>query len=663
MKMPVWLMTAALLFWGWETGMWVWGILMAAALGASRMVKARWEFSDADLNRICDLCWMLFIAAGIMLYSTEDRLVFIFKFTQWLPVIFFFIMAAQAYGNREKMPLRVFSWFLRRTPQSPLARKSFNISYPYFVICMTAASASTRPNIFFYTGMSIIILLALMMVRPRRSSLAAWVALAAIVAGMGYLSHKQLRQMQNAMEGALGGWLADFFRPPPDSRECRTLIGSSRPIPQSGRIVLRLKVPPSELCPSLLRESAYDAYKNETWWASSNDLGSLCGSGSNDIVKFFPEKGIASEVEIARYYEDGEGTLALPHGTYQIDNLAALFRTNRLGVAVMDAGPSFVDLFAHYSTGSSLDSAPGPLDLGVPDAERPALRRIAAQLHLNSMTARQKVRAVETFFRDNFTYSLDSAARHRKAESATWLSWFLEDSHSGHCEYFATATVLLLRQAGVYARYVTGYAVPESARHGDTYLIRERHAHAWALVYRGDGVWEQVDTTPSDWDAGEDARPSWWEPTSDFVSNVFFQFSKWRWGKTSFARDAEWLLAPLIVYLLWRILTTQRRQRVVEETGADEPRRDWPGLDSELYLISERLAPAHLARRPEESLRQWEERLEEAFPESAALRRIFELHRRLRFDPRGLHEEDRRRLCHEARAWLDAYSPGPPVAS
>ena len=130
---------------------------------------------------------------------------------------------------------------------------------------------------------------------------------------------------------------------------------------------------------------------------------------------------------------------------------------------------------------------------------------------------------------------------------------------SGHCQYFATATVLLLREVGVSARLITGYAVPESARQGDTYLIRERHAHAWALVFHSDSkTWEQIDNTPSGW-AEAQAAP-WWESASDFFSNLYFQFSKWRWGKTSFARYAERLLVPLILYLLVRIVTSQHRK-------------------------------------------------------------------------------------------------------
>jgi hypothetical protein len=240
------------------------------------------------------------------------------------------------------------------------------------------------------------------------------------------------------------------------------------------------------------------------------------------------------------------------------------------------------------------------------------------------------------------------------------LAWFLTQSRHGHCEYFATATVLMLRQAGVAARYVTGYAVPESARHGDTYLVRECHKHAWALVYHSDTrIWEQIDTTPSTWDHAE-ARPVWWESVSDFLSNLIFVFSKWRWSKASFAHATEWLLAPMILYLLWRILSTQRR-RAARSPSAAPGLSSWPGLDSELFLIHRRLSGGQFARLPNEPLAEWQRRLQEAWPASPNLRRVFHLHRRLRFDPHGLPARDRAVLKAEAEAWLAQFAAASPA--
>jgi transglutaminase-like putative cysteine protease len=646
-------MAGALLFWGWQTGLWFWGLLMAAVIELAHFTRARWELTDADLNRISDLCWLLILGTGLLLYSTVDRLVFIFKFVQWLPLTLFPIILAQAYGNREAMPLSVFAWLLRRAPQSPAARKSFNISFAYFAVCLAGASASTRRVGGFYLGVSLLILLALFSVRPRRIGWPMWIVLAAAVAEAGQASHWQLRRAQDRLESALTGWLADYLRQPTDSGECRTLIGHAGPIQLSGAIALRVHVPPGESPPSLLREATYDNYKNQTWWATSNEYFSVNTSVSNDTVfRLLPPKKVSTTVQIARYFRNGDGTLALPHGTFEVDDLPALVHTNRMGVAMIDSGPGLVNLTARYGAGASLDAPTNGLDLWVPENERPALEQVADELHLDAMSERQKIRAVSGFFRDHFQYSL----RGDQGTGKTPLARFLTETRSGHCEYFATATVLLLREAGVCARYVTGYAVLGSARRGDTYLVRERHAHAWALVFHGDaGTWEQIDNTPSSWEQSEENQPPWWEAASDMFSNLYFEFSKWRWSKTSFAYYADWLMAPLIVYLVWRILSSGRRHQPEGGGRADAAPPVWPGLDSELYLINRRLSEVHLSRQAGEPLALWQERLERAFPASPALRRIFHLHRRLRFDPRGLESHDRALLKREAEAWLAEY--------
>jgi transglutaminase-like putative cysteine protease len=642
-----------LLFWGWETGLLLWGLLMAAGLEASHFTKARWELADTDLNRICDLCSVLFLGAGTLLFSTEDRLVFIFKFAQWLPFCFFPLALAQCYGDRPSIPISAFNWLLRRIPHSPLSRTSFNISYGYFAVCLMAASASTRPNGFFYTGVSVLILLALGQVRPNRVSWPIWMTLAAVVLLCGKFSHQGLRYVQNTMETALGGWIAGLFRSSTDSRECRTHIGRED-FPLSGKIVLRLRVPAGDVPPSLLRVGAYDFYRRGTWTAGTNEFKQAVVN-SRGTAWLLPPKKIFSRVEIAGYFPDREGLLPLPHGTFEIENLPGILRTNPLGVATVQIAQTLLDFQADYWTGPSMDAPPGVTDLAVPDDERPVLSNVVARLGLDQMNERQKMRAVSRFFQEDFHYSLSSPGRAGRKDRSSPLGQFLTNTLSGHCEYFATATVLLLRQAGVYARYITGYAVPESARHGDTYLVRERHSHAWALVYHSDTkAWEQIDNTPSSWADVAEASTPWWEATSDFLSNFYFKFSKWRWGKSSFSRYAQWALAPLIFYMVWRIFSTRRRQHSTAMGGPSAPA--WPGLDSELYLIDKRLAGVHLSRQPNEPLIRWQQRLEEAFPASPSLRGIFDMHRRLRFDPRGLESRDRERLRRQAGAWLAEFS-------
>jgi protein-glutamine gamma-glutamyltransferase len=652
MKTPRFLMAAALLFWGWENGLLVWGALLAVVLEASRFSRVRWEFSNADLNRIADLCWALFVGAMLLLYSTQDRTIFIFKFVQWLPFCFFPLVLAQAYGNREVMPLSCFWWLLRRASAGPAARKAYNISFCYFALCLLAISASTRPDRFFYPGVTLLVTGALISARPRRVSVYLWIGLLLLAAFGGQFSHQQLRRMQGAMEGALGAWFADLFRSQTDPRECPTKIGQPGQIALSGKIILRIHAAPGAVVPPLLRETVWDAYKKESWLASNNEP-SMVHMGTSDSASLLPTNTLSSTVELSRYYDGGAGALALPQGTFQLNDVPAVLKTNRLGVVTMESGPGLLDFRASFGPGPSLDGPPSDRDLVVPEAEQPVLSNIVAQLKMEKMTESQKIRAIERFFRTGFTYSLNPPRR----RDPTWLGYFLTKSRAGHCEYFATATVLLLREAGINARYVAGFAVPESARHGDTYLVRARHAHAWALAYRSETggqppFWEPIDTTPADWGALEAAGPQWWEPISDAMSNLYYQFSKWRWNKTSYAHYTSWLLVPLIVYLLARIIWSQRRQKITGGSAGAEARAPWPGLDSELFVINRELAATQLSRLPNEPLRSWQERLELAFPDSIRLRRIFHLHRALRFDPRGLQPTDRDALRSEAREWL-----------
>lgn len=64
----------------------------------------------------------------------------------------------------------------------------------------------------------------------------------------------------------------------------------------------------------------------------------------------------------------------------------------------------------------------------------------------------------------------------------------------GHCQYFATSAVLLLRAAGHPARPVVGFSSDEVDERGVTF--RALNAHAWIEVVDDDDRWHRVDVTP-----------------------------------------------------------------------------------------------------------------------------------------------------------------------
>lgn len=75
------------------------------------------------------------------------------------------------------------------------------------------------------------------------------------------------------------------------------------------------------------------------------------------------------------------------------------------------------------------------------------------------------------------------------------IEHFLFETRAGHCEYFASAAVLLLQAMDIPARLVTGYSGCELNPEHQHYEVLDRHAHAWGEAWIG-GQWVTFDPTP-----------------------------------------------------------------------------------------------------------------------------------------------------------------------
>ena len=139
---------------------------------------------------------------------------------------------------------------------------------------------------------------------------------------------------------------------------------------------------------------------------------------------------------------------------------------------------------------------------------------------------------------------------------STALGDFLRRSRSGHCEYFAAATTLALRAAGIPTRYATGFAVYEYSALENAYLVRARHAHAWAQAHV-DGRWVDVDTTPPSWIEAEERRAPLWEGLADLARWAGFRWSQR--GALELGPAAYAVLALLIGVFGWRLARVMAR--------------------------------------------------------------------------------------------------------
>lgn len=106
----------------------------------------------------------------------------------------------------------------------------------------------------------------------------------------------------------------------------------------------------------------------------------------------------------------------------------------------------------------------------------------------------QIVQRIGTYVQNSAGYDVNTG---RMPEGATdFALWFLNSSDTGYCVHFATAATVLLRAAGIPARYVEGYLVDVTA--GQITPVRSENAHAWVEYYVPNLGWVILEVTPSD---------------------------------------------------------------------------------------------------------------------------------------------------------------------
>jgi protein-glutamine gamma-glutamyltransferase len=134
-----------------------------------------------------------------------------------------------------------------------------------------------------------------------------------------------------------------------------------------------------------------------------------------------------------------------------------------------------------------LQLPPGKLDLRIPQLAHEIVREAGA------VTAFDKAKAIETYLKTRFGYTLNLTI-----QSEDPLSEFLFDVREGHCEYFATAMVILLRTLRIPARIVNGFQMGEYNDVNGMFTVRESDAHSWVEVYfPHTGSWVEFDPTPA----------------------------------------------------------------------------------------------------------------------------------------------------------------------
>ena len=653
MKTPPFLIGASLLFWGQQTGFLVIAIPMAIVLEGSRFTQRRWDFSPRDFHRIADLCALIFLGMFVLRFAANTS-----AMGRWVPMGLFPLLMAQALSTTHGVDLGALFYTMRkREKRGELKeRRTADVSWPSFILILVAASAANVRTPVFFIGMFVLAAWALASNRPKRFHPAVWVALLLAVGGLGWVGQVHLRKLHLTIEQAAIDWYMERMGLDRNPYRNATAIGEVGKLKLSNRILLRVR-PEGDLPLSrLLREASYDVYSSGLWIASQAKFELIQPEDDGRSWRLSGDTRLGSSIHITGRLFGEKSILSLPMGVGYVDQLpAVMMEKNRFGTVRVQDAPKLARYRVYFEEGRSHDGSPDQKDLEIPEREVAAVHRVAKELQIHTKSPRHVVAALNQYFNNRFNYSLTLQGNKR---DLTPIEHFLLQSKSGHCEFFATAGVFLLREAGVPARYATGYRVDEFSRLEGQYVVRARHAHAWTTAYI-DGQWQDVDFTPPGWLVTERQAAPWLEPAYNFFRWVGFQFSRWRHsGEEGPPLYLLWLILPLMLILVWRILSEKFGSRLTQAGMSRTAQVSPTGAASSFGRIDEALSRQGFQRREWETQRTRLRRLEEAGADREAtsrLDRILHLHYQARFRP----NEDPNTtdtLKREVDSWVAAYA-------
>lgn len=109
-----------------------------------------------------------------------------------------------------------------------------------------------------------------------------------------------------------------------------------------------------------------------------------------------------------------------------------------------------------------------------------------------SFDRRNPLKEIQNFFDREAEYSLSFST----PEKMSPIENFIFGDHTGHCEHYGAATVLMLRTMGIPSRLAYGYTGGSVDRKKSLFAFRDSDFHTWSEVLTSDRGWVIFDTVP-----------------------------------------------------------------------------------------------------------------------------------------------------------------------
>jgi hypothetical protein len=623
----------ALLLWGFQSDLLLFAVPMAVVWEGRFFFNRRWALTKQDFYLLADLTSVCLILMIVFLFLNRAEYHFIRTLMQWLPILFFPLTVTVGYSTTERLKLDALFYSLRRQKQP--VTQSWNLDYLLFGLLLVGGGTSKELGAFYFPATGALIFLSLLPLRSPRHSNRVWFLVCASIFLAALLTHTGIRETHLELRKRAQVWLAQWIQQRTNPFKAQTSIGQIGQLKASDQILFRIEVADDQPVPRFLQEAVYDL-PFETSWSVMDGAFEQQDHVDDFVWDIAPRQFSDTLVDVYHEFKGEKDLIPLPPGTTRIQDLPALnIQKSIYGVVQgLDLVPS-PRYQVMYRPGENQTGPPTKVDLELPNAYPGLFKKIIKD---NQMNPDQPLLSLSKFFED-FRYSLFQPSDLVSSP----LEDFLLHRKAGHCEFFASTTVMLLREMGVPARYATGYAIQEYDDFLGMYVIRQRHAHAWALAYL-DGRWRAVDTTPGVWLETEAQQSTMLQPLLDTIANVNFLFQVW-WSKQKLEDYQIYLYglaALLALILLWRISTSEQVILAREDDAAVDSDRKPKGNHSPLLDLAAALESKGFSRHSGEVLADWFSRIDQT-----SLLALVPHHNRLRFDPKGLTDAEIETLSSE----------------
>jgi transglutaminase-like putative cysteine protease len=171
-------------------------------------------------------------------------------------------------------------------------------------------------------------------------------------------------------------------------------------------------------------------------------------------------------------------------------DLGSLITANATSDGLRYKVQSAVPKFSPDALNRAASTTPNPRFLELPPLGTRVVRT-AQQVTAGASTPYAKAKALQDWFRANFTYDL----RVQPGHDENALERFLFVTRRGYCEQFAGAYAAMARAIGLPTRVAVGFTTGELGSDG-LYHVKGLNAHAWPEVWLNGFGWVAFEPTP-----------------------------------------------------------------------------------------------------------------------------------------------------------------------